>query len=126
MIEPLCDDLNLTPTSMALPSLARGVAGTSVDLKIEQGQSANACLFALVNFFVITVDNAVCVSDFIILLSILLFVTMLLCEIIKDKSGNASNSATRRFLAAVDKVVNIAVTFRFYIRSVIRRRKIEK
>jgi hypothetical protein len=37
------------------------------------------------------------------------FVTMLLCEIIKEKSGSARKKATLRLLAEVDKVVNMVL-----------------
>jgi hypothetical protein len=38
---------------------------------------------------------------------------MLLCEIIKEKSGSARKKAIRRLLAEVDKVVNMALHLSF-------------
>jgi hypothetical protein len=87
---------------MGVPSLVRRVTGVSPGMKIVHGQSTTG------------------------LLASVRFDTILLCEIIKEKSGSEKIKAILRLLAEVDKVVNMDATFFcFYNGSVNRGRKIK-
>src|SRR5687767_2151656 len=89
------------PTSMGVPSLVRRVTGVSPGLNIVHGQSTTGLLASAG------------------------FDTILLCEIINEKSGSAKINAILRLLAEVDKVVNMTLLLSFYNGSVNRGRKIK-
>jgi hypothetical protein len=80
------------------------------------GQSKRACVLrdsGVAIAGVVTGTCAGCGVDFTTWVQILFLVTMVLCEIIKEKSGRARKKAILRLLAEVDKVVNMVLYLSF-------------